>query len=112
MADVEKIKKQIKQLEARVKQVEALEKTKKRKEDTRRKIILGGALLAAAARDPKWEENFYARIDDLVTNRKDRALIGLDMPQEQPPSVAAAVSAVAPKTVDPGHFKIKEDTPL
>lgn len=98
MADVEKLKEKKRQLDARIKKIESLEKTKKRKEDTRRKIIIGGALLALAARDPKSRKNIYQCLDDLVTNPKDRALIGLDVPQEQPSAAASAADPFKPDT--------------
>lgn len=115
MADVEKLKEQKRQLEAKIKKIESLEKTKKRKEDTRRKIIVGGALLAQAEKDPAFKQNLYRHLEKLVINPKDRELVGLSDPQLSPsrsPSAAAAASAVAPETSNLGSFKIKEDTPL
>lgn len=111
MADVEKLKEKRRQLDARIQKIESLEKTKQRKEDTRRKIIVGGALLAFAAREPKFKENLYRHLEKLITNPKDRILIGLSMPQEQPPG-ATDTAAEEPIKSSSSGFDIKPDTPL
>jgi len=48
---VEKARKQFEEAKARLQAVEARARTAERKRDTRRKIILGGALLDLATRD-------------------------------------------------------------
>lgn len=117
MADVEKLKEQKRQLEARIKKIESLEKSKKRKEDTRRKIIIGGAMLAYAAADDSCKEKLYKILGKFITNPKDRALVDLPAtPQKQanrassaptkPPSAAAEFKSTS------ANFEIKPDTDI
>lgn len=107
MADVEKLKEQKRQLDARIKKIETLEKTKKRKEDTRRKIIIGGAMMAYAAKNPKFSENLYRHLENLVIAPKDRTLIGLSTEPQLPPS--RSPSAAAADTARAGTFQIRPD---
>lgn len=119
MADVEKLKEQKRQLEARIKKIESLERSKKRKEDTRRKIIIGGAMLAYAAGSPSSKEKLYKILDKLVINLKDRELVGLSAAPQVPPSSSlstatqpsmAVADTPAPGTA--GTFQIKPDTDI
>lgn len=48
-----------------------------RKIDTRRKIILGGAVIAAARRDSDFRARLRDVLDATVTVPRDRALLGL-----------------------------------
>ena len=50
--ELEKAEKRLAQMRARVQVLRSREATKQRKLDTRRKIILGGALIELAARQP------------------------------------------------------------
>ena len=50
-SSIEKARRQFEEAKARLQAVEAREKTAERKRDTRRKVILGGALLELAGRD-------------------------------------------------------------
>ncbi len=52
MDDLEKAQRQLEQAKARVQKLKAKAKTEERKKDARRKIILGGLVLARAKRDP------------------------------------------------------------
>lgn len=52
MDDLEKAQRQLEQAKARVQKLKARAKAEERKKDTRRKIILGGLVLARAKRDP------------------------------------------------------------
>lgn len=116
MADVEKLKEKKRQLETRIKKIESLEKSKKRKEDTRRKIIIGGAMLAYAAGDPSAKERLYKILGKFITNPKDRVLIGLPSAPQQlsssKPNVVAPPSAVATNTTKAGDFTIRPDTDI
>lgn len=126
MADVEKLKEQKRQLEARIKKIESLEKSKKRKEDTRRKIIIGGAMLAYAAGDPSRKEKLYKILGQFITNPKDRDVVGLSVVPQEPsssaPITAAPPSAAVTDTPDTAaagglkstsaHFEIKPDTDI
>ena len=50
-SSVEKARRQFEEAKARLQAAEARERTAERKRDTRRKVILGGALLELAGRD-------------------------------------------------------------
>jgi hypothetical protein len=62
---IDKIEGQIKRLEERKKAILRKEKEAKRKEDTRFKIIIGGALLAGAEKSDNPNKDAYARILNL-----------------------------------------------
>ena len=68
---------QRKKLDAEIKAIEAKERAQKRKDDTRRKIILGGLVMKAAEADP----NIMGWLKSLATGEnvsaKDRELLGL-----------------------------------
>lgn len=68
----EKAKKQ--QIEARKR---AAEQKQKRANDTRRKVLVGAAILAKVGRGEWPEEKLLAMMDDVLTRADDRALFGL-----------------------------------
>lgn len=79
---LEELKERKKKLEAQIRKAEATERTKKRKTETRRKIILGGALLAVED-----EKGINATLDDVylyigktLTRQADRVLF---FPEEE-----------------------------
>ena len=70
--ELEKAEKRLAQMKARVQSLRNREATKQRKLDTRRKVILGGALIELAARD----DDARAMLDRLVRGlgrQQDRA---------------------------------------
>jgi glucose/arabinose dehydrogenase len=71
----EKLEKQKAQIEARLKALEARESAERRKKDTRRKIVVGGAVLAHAAHDPAFAETLRAVLGVAVTRLADRKAI-------------------------------------
>lgn len=98
MSDIEKLKAKKLQLEERIKRIENLEKTKKRKEDTRRKIIIGGAVMAEAEESSEAKKWLDKILKKRVIKPTDRALLELSVSVD--PAAAPAV----------GMFKIQEDT--
>src|SRR3546814_1800825 len=58
---IENARRKVEQAKARLQALEARAATLNRKQDARRKIILGGLLLDAAMKDPAWE----SRLNDL-----------------------------------------------
>lgn len=62
---------------AKSQQVLARLSADKRKIDTRRKIVLGGAVMAAARRDAGFRALLRRILDDALTVPRDRALLGL-----------------------------------
>lgn len=84
-----KLDQQIEALEARLKQVKekrrrmearkrAAESAKKRADDTRRKILVGAAILAKVERGDWPEEKMLAMMNETLTRNDDRALFGLE----------------------------------
>ncbi|MBF0252082.1 MAG: mobilization protein [Alphaproteobacteria bacterium] len=71
MDELEKAQRQLEQAKTRVQKIKNRERTKERKRDTRRKIILGAILLAEARRDPATAGRVRQWIDGLP--EKDRA---------------------------------------
>ena len=79
----EKAKKQ--QLEARKR---AAESKAKRAQDTRRKILVGAAILAKVERGEWPQDKLFALMDVSLTRPDDRALFDLPAIQPQQPSPA------------------------
>ncbi len=76
----EKLEKKIKQrdiLNAKIRQLQARENKKKRKEDTRRKILAGAAVLDEAKNNAAYKKSLYELIDRFYYRDDDRALFGL-----------------------------------
>ncbi|WP_210403044.1 hypothetical protein, partial [Thalassospira sp. MCCC 1A01428] len=71
MDELEKAQKQLEQAKARVQKIKNRERTKERKRDTRRKIILGGILLAEARRNPATAQRIRQWLNGL--SDKERA---------------------------------------
>lgn len=76
----------LKQLKARKQQLEArkraIEAKKKRSDDTRRKILLGAAILQKVESGEWKRERMLALLDATLTRPDDRALFGLDAKEE------------------------------
>jgi hypothetical protein len=75
-AYLERLKMQKEKLEARIQKAEAMKKVKDRKEDTRRKILVGSYYLDMAQKEGKWEQ-LVSRMDKYLTRNSDRKLFGL-----------------------------------
>lgn len=65
------------QRRARAEQTLARLSADSRKIDTRRKIVIGGALMAAARRDQEIRALLYRLLNAEITPPRDRALLGL-----------------------------------
>jgi len=70
------LRKQREQLDARFAKLTAQQKTKSRKQDARRKIIVGAAALAHAEVDPAFRHALSAALRSAVTRDIDRKVIG------------------------------------
>ena len=87
-------------LDAEIKAIEAKERSQKRKDDTRRKIILGGLVMKAAEGEP----NIMGWLKTLASGEsvsvKDRDLLGLwfeeHAPKEQLPDASQEAGQGAP----------------
>lgn len=78
---IEQQSEKLKQLKAQKQALEARERIKKkeqeRKDDTRRKILLGSYLLKKMQNDEN-KEKILADLDKYLTENRDRILFGLD----------------------------------
>jgi mobilization protein C len=79
---IEALEQRLKQAKARKRMVEArkraAESAKKRADDTRRKILVGAAILAKVERGDWPEDKMLAMMNETLTRPDDRALFGLD----------------------------------
>jgi len=79
----------LKQAKARKQQLEArkraLESKKSRADDTRRKILVGAAILAKVDRDEWPRSRLLEMMGQTLTRPDDRALFGLDSKEVQTP---------------------------
>lgn len=71
MNELERAQRQLEQAKARVQKLKAKARSQERKRDTRRKVILGGLLLAEARRDPIMAQRVRQWIANLP--ERDRA---------------------------------------
>lgn len=79
---LEKLKEQKSKLEHRIQLAEARAKTFEKKQDTRRKILVGAYYLDKAAKDDTMEE-INKLMDGYLTRDNDRALFGLAKKKQQ-----------------------------
>ena len=77
MANLEKIEQQIAQLKAKRERMMALDAKKKRAEDTRKKVVIGAALLQAVKNGNLTEEKLLEFLADHLTREHDRKLFNL-----------------------------------
>lgn len=78
---LENLRKRRAVLDAELSRLEARERTEKRKQDTRRKILLGAVVMQEMEAKPdetgKWARELLA---ERLTKPRDRALFDLDVP--------------------------------
>lgn len=79
---LEKLLERKAQLDNRIKRIQAKEKTQERKRDTRRKILIGGTILALVKRGEWTEAQLVAMLDRGLSQQRDRLLFGLDAEPE------------------------------
>jgi hypothetical protein len=75
---LEKLIAQRKALEARIRQEQNRENDRKRKQDTRRKILAGAVVLDEAAGKPEYRAELYKLLGRFLSRAEDRALFGLE----------------------------------
>lgn len=76
---LDSLKKKEEQIKAKIQRLKAREDSAERKKDTRRKIIIGGAILAAVKSGEWSQEQLLSLLDKKVAAEKDRELFGLDL---------------------------------
>jgi hypothetical protein len=74
---LQKLQAQKKALEARIRQEENRENVRKRKIDTRRKILAGAAVLEEAEKMPDFKNSLYGLLNKFLIRPDDRALFEL-----------------------------------
>ena len=73
---IEQLKKKQGQINARLQALEAAEKTRERKKDLRRKILLGAYLLEKLKQDDLLAKELQAELGGYLKRDNDRALFG------------------------------------
>lgn len=80
---IEVLKKKQAQLAARIQTLEAGQKTRERKKDVRRKILLGALVLERLGQGDARAESLKAELGQYLRRENDRALFGLPpLPKE------------------------------
>jgi len=79
---LETLKKKQAQLKARIQAIEAREKTKWRKQDTHRKILVGAYFLDKAAKENTMEA-LRKELDGFLTRDSDRVLFNLPLKENK-----------------------------
>ncbi len=79
---LQKLEQKRRELEAKIQREKSRLSTRARKADTRRKILVGAAIITAnTAGDPRVPDELLAQVlDAYLTDAKDRAFLGLDAP--------------------------------
>ena len=80
----EKLLAQRQKLDAEIKAIEAKERSQRRKDETRRKIILGGLVMKAASAEPNILSWLKGLTNDETASQKDRDLLDLWFEQNLP----------------------------
>ncbi len=76
---LEKLEEQRKKIEARIQAQRSRLKLRERKEDTRRKILIGAYMLDKVSRDEAGYTRLVAEMDPFLVRRLDRELFGLEV---------------------------------
>jgi len=79
---LEQLKEKCKQLNAKIQKIAAVQKTKERKEETRRKILVGAYFLKKAREEGEME-NLKQQIDNYLQRGIDRVLFRLPILTEE-----------------------------
>lgn len=84
------------QLKARKQDLKARVRQEQRKQDTRRKVIVGAVVMEHANHDPQFADLLEHVLSKAVVRDADRELLGLDRaPADEPKSEFDAASAAA-----------------
>ena len=77
---IEGLRKRRAQIEAQIAALEARAKADRRKEDARRKIVIGAGVLALAARNPDFGRWLAMRLPEVLAERDRPLVAGLGQP--------------------------------
>lgn len=102
----DKLLEQQRQLAAKLAALDARDKAEDRRKDTRRKILIGGAILAAYRHGDFPRDRLTALLDDALVADRDRDLFDFlpprsDDARDRTPKPALAPSAPAPAPASP-----------
>lgn len=115
MADAQskkaKLLAQREKLDAEIKAIEAKERSQKRKDDTRRKIILGGLVMKAAESEPNIMGWLKTLASGDAVSAKDRDLLGLWFEEHAPEEGQKAEQAAASSEAGQGTPAGAEHSP-
>lgn len=78
---LEKLKVQREKINARIQKMESLHKTRQRKEDTRRKILIGSYFLEEALKNNTFD-GIKQKMDEFLKRNSDRSLFNLPLMEE------------------------------
>ncbi len=79
---IEELESKKKQPWARIQKLKSAESAKKRKEDTRRKILLGSMVMNLIENGYWQKEEIYEQLDKFLDKELDRQLFGLDISEK------------------------------
>ncbi|MDJ0719857.1 MAG: hypothetical protein QNJ54_37485 [Prochloraceae cyanobacterium] len=79
---IKELEEKKKQLEARIQKLKAIKSAKKRKEDTRKKILLGALVLQLIETGYCQKEEIYKQLDKFLDKEINRQLFGLDVSEK------------------------------
>ena len=102
MTKLERLLQKEAQLKAQIQQAKAAERTLEKKKDTRRKILIGAAVLARVEHGEWPEEDLKMMMDGFLTRQNERDLFDLDDVEEK--------SNAEPKAISPEKKKAAEVT--
>lgn len=87
MATLRELLEKRKRLEAQIQKVRSREAAQKRKEESRRKVLIGAAMLEEVAAGSFSEEDLKKILDARLVHPSDRTLFNLPVKPEQPEKV-------------------------
>jgi len=77
-SQLETLKEKQSRLEARILQLEAVEKTKEKRQETRRQILVGNYYLSKIRQENRWDE-LKTALEPIITRASDRKLFDLPL---------------------------------
>ena len=105
---LETLKAKKEQIEARIKNLESKERLKQKKQDTRRKILIGAMVLEMLGKDHEAKKKLTAQLDGFLTRPMDRELFGLQekTKSQNPPPLKSQGEKADVSTKKPAQRKV------
>ena len=108
---LEKLLQKEAQLKAQIQQAKAAERTLEKKRDTRRKILVGAAVLTRVERGEWPEADLKRMMDGFLTRQNERDLFDLGAVEEKAPSAEKRKAAEATGKAKAGAKKLGKSRP-